>query len=62
ETQNGRTIRLGGQGMPRATGGHGDLFVTVKVVLPQKLNDEERDSVRRIADRRRDENVREHLL
>jgi len=62
ETQNGRTIRLGGQGMPRATGGHGDLFVTVKVVLPQKLSDEERESVRRIADRRRDENVREHLL
>src|SRR5258708_17702983 len=29
--QNGRTIRLAGQGMPRQGGGFGDLFVTVKV-------------------------------
>src|SRR2546423_1841390 len=38
ETQNGRTIRLAGQGMPRAGGGFGDLYLTVKVVLPTKLN------------------------
>ena len=40
-----RVIRLAGQGMPRATGGHGDLFVTVKVVLPTKLSDKERELV-----------------
>jgi len=62
ETQNGRVIRLAGQGLPRAGGGQGDMFVSVKVVLPQKLNDLERDAVQKIAARRLDENVRSHLL
>jgi DnaJ-class molecular chaperone len=62
ETQNGRTIRLAGQGMPRSTGGSGDMFVTVKVVLPQKLSDEERACVEKIAKRRQTEDVRSHLL
>jgi curved DNA-binding protein len=62
ETQNGRTIRLAGQGMPRASGGAGDLFVTVKVVLPQKLSDEERACVEKIAAKRESEDVRSHLL
>ena len=62
ETQNGRTIRLTGQGMPRAGGGAGDLFVTVKVVLPQKLSDEERACVEKIAATRASEDVRSHLL
>jgi curved DNA-binding protein len=51
ETQNGRTIRLAGQGMPRTTGGAGDLFVTVKVVLPTKLTDEDKDCIRKIGER-----------
>jgi DnaJ-class molecular chaperone len=62
ETQNGRTIRLAGQGMPRAGGGHGDMYVTVKVVLPTKLSDKERECMREIAERRKDEDVRAHLL
>jgi len=34
-TQNGRVIRLGGQGMPRLKGdGRGDLHVRVRVILP----------------------------
>jgi molecular chaperone DnaJ len=44
-TQNGRTIRLGGLGMPKLDGkkkGHGDLLAKVKVVLPEELTDEER--------------------
>ncbi|TMB95536.1 MAG: J domain-containing protein [Chloroflexi bacterium] len=61
ETQNGRTIRLAGQGMPRAGGGAGDLYVTVKVVLPTKLNDEERECLRKIGERHADD-VRRHLL
>lgn len=40
-TQNGRAIRLAGQGMPRA-GGAGDLYARVKVVLPTTLSDRER--------------------
>jgi curved DNA-binding protein len=62
ETQNGRTIRLAGQGMPRPGGGHGDMYVTVKVVLPTKLSDTERESMREIAERRKDDDVRAHLL
>jgi DnaJ-class molecular chaperone len=62
ETQNGRVIRLAGQGMPRSGGGHGDMYVTVKVVLPQKLSSEERDAVQKLAAQRAGENVRSHLL
>jgi DnaJ-class molecular chaperone len=62
ETQNGRTIRLAGQGMPRSGGGHGDMYVTVKVVLPTKLSDKERECIREIAERRKNEDVRAHLL
>jgi molecular chaperone DnaJ len=40
-TQNGRTFRLKGQGMPRFKGdGSGDLYVRVRVVLPTDLDDE----------------------
>jgi len=62
ETQNGRTIRLAGQGMPRAGGGYGDLYVTVKLVLPTKLTDEERALVGEMAERRKGDDVRAHLL
>ena len=44
-TQNGRSIKLAGLGMPRLDGkpkGHGDLYVRVRVVLPEKLTDRER--------------------
>jgi len=62
ETQNGRTIRLAGQGMARVTGGHGDLYVTVKVVLPTKLTDKERELVRQLAASRADEDPRRGML
>ena len=61
ETQNGRTIRLAGQGMPRAGGAFGDLFVTVKVVLPTKLSEEDKDAIRELATRH-PEDPRRHLL
>lgn len=62
ETQNGRVIRLAGQGMPRlGTGGHGDTYVKVKVVLPQRLSDDEKQLVKRLMDARK-EDVRAHLL
>jgi DnaJ-class molecular chaperone len=44
ETQNGKTFRLAGQGMPKmGGGGRGDFYARVKVVLPDKLTDGERD-------------------
>lgn len=61
DTQNGRTIRLAGQGMPRAGGGNGDLYVTAKVVLPTKLTESERARIQEIADAHHDD-VRAHLL
>ncbi len=43
ETQNGRSFRLTGQGMPHlGNSSHGDLMVKVKVVLPSKLSKEEK--------------------
>lgn len=43
ETQNNRTFRLGGKGMPRLRGeGSGNLFARVRVVLPMQLSVEER--------------------
>jgi len=42
-TQNGRTFRLAGRGMPRMKGGDaGDLYARVKVVLPAALDDKAR--------------------
>ena len=43
-------------------GGFGDLYVKVNVVLPTKLSDTERECLREIAERRKDEDVRSHLL
>jgi len=53
ETQNGRTFRLRGKGMPLRRGnGHGDLLAVVKVVLPQGLSDEERGLFQRLGEAR----------
>lgn len=42
-TQNGRTFRLAGLGMPHLNGsGKGDLYAKVKVVLPTRLSEREK--------------------
>jgi len=44
ETQNGRSFRLAGQGMPHlGNSSRGDLFAKVNVVLPTKLSDKEKE-------------------
>jgi molecular chaperone DnaJ len=51
--------------MPRPKergGGYGDLYVTVKIVLPQKLNEKERELIRELAASRGNEDPRGHLL
>lgn len=55
QTQNGRTFRLSGQGMPRMHHAHqrGDLYVTVNAVLPTRLSPRERalfEELRRITE------------
>jgi curved DNA-binding protein len=50
-TQNGRSFRLKGQGMPRFKGdGAGDLYVRVRVVLPTKLDDKAVAAARKFLD------------
>ncbi len=54
ETQNGKVFRLAGQGMP-VTGDtkKGDLFARVKVVLPTKLTEKERELFQQLRELRR---------
>jgi DnaJ-class molecular chaperone len=50
-TQNGKTFRLRGQGMPRLRGGDpGDLLVRLRVVLPTHLSDEASTAAERFLD------------
>jgi curved DNA-binding protein len=50
ETQNGRTFRLVEQGMPHlGNSTKGDLLARVKVVLPTKLTDEEKELFQKLS-------------
>jgi molecular chaperone DnaJ len=48
-TAPGKTLRVRGKGMPKSGGGVGDLMVTVDVVVPQALSDEQRQAVEALA-------------
>ncbi len=48
-TASGKTLRVRGRGMPKANAGAGDLLVTVDVVVPQSLSDEQRQAVEALA-------------
>lgn len=53
-TQPGRRFRVPERGLPEMKGqGKGDLYVEVKVELPEELSDEERALVQELADLRR---------
>jgi curved DNA-binding protein len=55
ETQNGRSFRLKGQGMPHlGNSTKGDLLARVKVVLPTKLTDEEKELFQKLGQLRPD--------
>jgi DnaJ-class molecular chaperone len=48
-TQNGKQFRLSGLGMPAVRGGKpGDLYVRVRVKLPEQLGDKERELFREL--------------
>ena len=49
-TQNGKTLRLKGKGMPvyESPDRFGDLFVTLRVRLPERLSEEQKDLLRRL--------------
>ncbi|MEV6277317.1 molecular chaperone DnaJ [Nocardia sp. NPDC051832] len=46
-TADGRILRVRGRGVPKRSGGAGDLLVTVKVAVPQKLDDEAAEALKR---------------
>jgi curved DNA-binding protein len=53
ETQNGRTFRLAGQGMPHlGNKSSGDLLAKVRVVLPDKLTAEEKELFKKLGELR----------
>ena len=49
-TQNGQNIRLRGQGMPKlgSPDARGDLYVTVRPIMPNNLTEEERELVSKL--------------
>ncbi|HEY2917219.1 MAG TPA: J domain-containing protein [Candidatus Limnocylindrales bacterium] len=50
-SQTGRRFRLTGQGMPKLRGeGAGDLYVTIKVILPTNLSDEAKAAAKAFLD------------
>jgi molecular chaperone DnaJ len=48
-TRSGRTFRVRGRGVPTSNGA-GDLLVTVEVVVPEGLSDEQREAVEALAE------------
>ena len=49
-SSTGRKLRLRGQGLPGPRGGHGDLYAHVKVMVPRKLSDKEREQFEQLAE------------
>lgn len=49
-TADGRILRVRGRGVPKRGGGAGDLLVTVKVAVPQKLDDDAVRALERYAE------------
>ena len=58
--QSGKTVRVRGKGIPRASGDPGALLVTFDVVVPTHLDDDERALVEQLGDKL-SSGVREHL-
>ena len=44
-TSDGRILRVRGRGVPKRSGGHGDLLVTVKVAVPPNLDGEAQEAL-----------------
>jgi len=59
-TQTGKTVRVRGRGIPRASGDPGALLVTFDVVVPHELGDDARAAVEQLA-ASLPGNPREHL-
>lgn len=49
-TTDGRTLRVRGRGVPKRSGGAGDLLVTVKVEVPGSLDDAATEALKKYAE------------
>jgi molecular chaperone DnaJ len=49
-TSSGRTLRVKGKGITKPHGAHGDLLVTIDVVVPQRLDAKEREALEKFAE------------
>jgi curved DNA-binding protein len=49
-SSTGRKLRLRGEGLPGPSGAHGDLYAHVKVMVPRKLSDRERELFEQLAE------------
>ncbi len=49
-SSSGRRLRLRGRGLPKRGGGSGDLHAIVKIVVPKKLSDRERELYEQLAE------------
>jgi curved DNA-binding protein len=43
-TQGGKRLRLRGRGLPRVNGSRGDLYATVRIVIPERPSAAEREA------------------
>ncbi|HEY4797822.1 MAG TPA: J domain-containing protein [Bacteroidia bacterium] len=60
ETENGKTFRLKGLGMPRFGNENelGDLYAKVKVILPKKLSEKEKELIEKLSSLRNAEQIK----
>jgi curved DNA-binding protein len=49
-SSSGRRLRLRGKGLPNPSGAPGDLYATVRIVVPKELSDDEREAYERLRD------------
>ena len=61
-TSSGRTFRVRGRGVPKASGPSGDLLVTVEVAVPPSLDDSAAEALRAYADATKSFEPRSGLL
>jgi curved DNA-binding protein len=48
-TQSGQRLRLKGKGFPKKSGGHGDLYVRIRIEVPKSLSTKERQLFEELA-------------
>src|ERR1700723_1415781 len=55
-TQSGQIFRKKGKGLPNPHGGRGDLYISIRVVIPAKVSREQRRVLEQLGQRRKGEN------